>query len=251
MVERRSEFFDILLRGTGPSPELLGAFALGLLVVSILGNLAYDLLIGPQTIVAVTWRPVIVSLLLTGLAYLLYRRDLRRKRRVRVVVEESRLAPPHAGVVWLLGPGPVDHMLFALEHHRRGGGAAHCWLVMQSNEKPVQDAFEQLSRVVSERGLGTQLHPVYIQALEAREAYQAVEIVFNREAAEAGLKPGQVIADITGGTKPLTAGMVLGALTTGRALEYVESERDDQGRPIPGTLRVVLVDTTFYLTQDE
>jgi hypothetical protein len=250
-MDRRAEFFDVLLRGAGPSLELLGAFAMGLLVVSILGNLAYELLIGPQTLVAVTWRPVAASLLLTGVAYLLYQRDLQRRRTVRAVVDESRLAPPHAGLIWLLGPGPVDHLLFALQHHRQGDGAAHCWLVMQSTAKPVQDAFEQASEAVLEQGLGTQLHPVYIHALEAREAYQAVDTIFSREAAEAGLKPGQVIADITSGTKPLTAGMVLAALTTGQALEYVESERDAQGRPIPGTLQVVLVDTTFYLTQEE
>ena len=45
--------------------------------------------------------------------------------------------------------------------------------------------------------------------------------------------------------------MVLAALTAGGALEYVESERDAQGRPITGTLRVVLVDTTFYVAREE
>jgi len=56
-----------------------------------------------------------------------------------------------------------------------------------------------------------------------------------------------VIADITGGTKPLTAGMVLAAITSGKRIEYVESERDAQGNPIPQTLRVVLAGTAFYL----
>lgn len=250
-MNRRSEFLDVLLRGAGPSLALLGAFALGLMVVGVLGNLVYDLLVGPETILGVIWRPLATSLLLTGLAYLLYQRDRKRQRTVRVEIDESRLAPPHAGLIWLLGPGPVEHLLFALEHHRAGGGAAHCWLVMQSNAKPVQDAFEQVSGGVLERGMGAQLHPVYIQALDARQAYQAVRAVFRREAAEAGLEPGQVIADITSGTKPLTAGMVLAALTAGGALEYVESERDALGQPIPGTLRVVQVDTTFYLSGKE
>ena len=74
--------------------------------------------------------------------------------------------------------------------------------------------------------------------------------IVEREVVEEGLEPGQVIADITGGTKPLTAGMLLAAITTNSALEYVESERDDQGRPIPGTLHVVLVDTSFYLAEE-
>jgi len=122
--------------------------------------------------------------------------------------------------------------------------------VMQ-NVEPVREALNQLSQQLLEQEIKTQLHPVYIQQLEVQAAYQAVRAVFEREAAEEGLAPGEVIADITGGTKPLTTGMVLAAITTGGALEYVESERDTQGQPIPGTLRVVLVDTTFYVTREK
>ena len=245
-MRRRAEFLDIFLRGAGPSPELLGVFVLGLLVVGLLADLAYDLLTG----LVVAWGPVIGIFLLTGLAYLLYRQDRRRGRAIRAMVDESRLSPPHAGLIWLLGPGPLDHLLFALEHHWQGGGATHCWLVMQ-NVEPVREAFNRLSRQLLERGAVTRLHPIYIQQLDVQAAYQAVRTVFEREAAEEGLQPDQVIADITGGTKPLTAGMVLAAITCGGALEYVESDRDDGGRPIPGSLRVVLADTTFHVAREE
>jgi len=248
-MKRRSEFLDVFLRGAGPSPELLAAFALGLIVVGILSDLAYDLLTAPPDHLATVWRPLVAVAALTGLAYLLYRRDRHRHRTVQALVDESRLAPPHAGLVWLFGPGPFDHLLFALQHHHAGGGAAHCWLVMQDIE-PVRTAFGQLSQKMLDHGLATQLHPVYIQALDVQAAHEAVHAVLEREAAEHGLLPGQVIADVTGGTKPLSAGMVLAALTAGGALEYVESERDAAGQPIPGTLRVVLVDTTFYLTRE-
>lgn len=245
-MRRRAEFLDAFLRGAGPSPELLGAFALGLLVVDLVANLAYSLLTAPAESLPVAWGPLVAILLLTGLAYLLYRRDRRRGRAVEMRVDESRLAPPHTGLIWLLGPGPPDHLLFALEHHRKGGGGLHCWLVMQDVE-PVRQALAQLSQKLLERGAAVRLHPVYIQYLDVQAAYQAVRAVFEREAAEEGLPPAQVIADITGGTKPLTAGMVLAALTTGGALEYVESERDAHGQPVPGTLRAVLVDTAFYV----
>lgn len=244
-MKRRAEFLDVFLRG-GPSPQLLGAFALGLLVVSLLADLAYDLL----TALAVAWGPVIAILLLTGLAYVLYRQDRRRWRAVRAVVDESRLAPPHPGLIWLLGPGRLDHLLFALEHHRQGGGATHCWLVMQ-NAEPVREAFNHLSQQLLEQGATTRLHPVYVQQLDVQAAYQAVRSIFEREAGEAGLQPDQVIADVTGATKPMTSGMVLAAITTGSALEYVESDRDAEGRYIPDTQRVVLVDTSFYVTREE
>ncbi len=248
-MNRRNEFLDILLRGAGPSLALLLAFAMGLLMVSILGNLAYDLLVSPPERPLAILRPLAAAALLTLAAYGLYRHDRSRKQTVRAEVDETRLAPPYAGLVWLLGPGPFDHLLFALEHHRQKGGGVHCWLVMQDTDR-VQQAFSQLSQELLQRGWPTRLHPMYIEELEVRAAYQAVRAIFDREAGEEGLAPHQVIADITGGTKPLTAGMVLAALTAGGSLEYVESERDSLGQPIPGTLRVVLVDTTFYLAQE-
>jgi hypothetical protein len=247
---RRSEFFDILLRGAGPSPELLGAFALGLLVVGILSNLGYDLVVAPEAVLSVTWRPIVAAVMLTGLAYFFYRLDRRRWRGLEVQVDESRRAPAQAGLIWLLGP-QINHLLFALSDHRKGGGAAHCWLVMQSNQESVQQAYDQLSSQVLERGWDTRLHPVYIEHLEAQAAYEAVRTVFSREAAEEALTPDQVIADITGGTKPLTAGMILATLAVGGTLEYVESDRDDKGYVIEGTQRVVLVDTRFHLSREE
>jgi len=122
---------------------------------------------------------------------------------------------------------------------------------MQEGMRPVQEAFNQLAQRLTEQDAPTRLHPVYIRQLDVQAAYQAVHAVLERETAEEGLSADQVIADITGGTKPLTAGMVLAAITVGGALEYVESERDKDGQPIPGTQRVVLVDTTFYIGREK
>jgi len=247
-VKQQSDFLDVFLRGSGPSLQLLGAFALGLLVVGLLSNLLYDLLVSPAETIGAIWLPVTAVLILTGLSYLLYWLDRRRESSIQAVFDESRLAPPHSGLIWLFGPGPVEHLLFALKHHQRDDGPGHCWLVMQDT-RTIREAFSKLTQQIAEQGLRTQLHPVYINQLDAGAAYRAARTIFDREAAEEGLTRGAVIGDITGGTKPLTAGLLLAALTTGNQLEYVESERDDEGRPIPNTLRVVLVDTEFYLAE--
>jgi hypothetical protein len=248
-MRRQAEFLDVLLRGAGPSVELLSAFALGLLMVGILSNLVFQLLTEPGVAPPAIGRVLLTALLFTGLAYALYQRDRSRRRTVQAEVDEGRLAPPHPRLIWILGPGPFDHLLFALEHHVRGGGGTHCWLVMQDTPL-VQEAFNKLSQTLLEHGISTRLHPLYIERMDVRAAYEAVRVVFDQEAAREGLSPDQVIADITGGTKPLTAGMVLATLTTGGALEYVESDRDAHGNPIPSTLRVVLVDAEFYLDHE-
>ncbi len=241
---KQKEFWKVLLLG---SPEMLGAFLVGLIVTGLIADLIYDLLTLPSQPLLSTLLVVGTTLFLTLVAYLFYRLH-RRRVRVQAEVDEGRLAPPHAGLIWLFGPGRFDHLLFALEHHQKGNGAAHCWLVMQ-NTQQVKQAFAQLQQQLLERGLTTQLYPVYVQEPDVQAVYQAVRTVLEREAIEEGLTAEQVIADITSGTKPMTAGMVLAALTTGSDLEYVESDRDQQGQPIRGTLRVVLVDTFFYLTR--
>jgi hypothetical protein len=249
MRERREilNFLRAFLQGAEPTPELLLAFFLGLIVANVSAQLLYDFIMAPEAWPHL-WRPILIIILFTGLAYFLYWRDRQRVRTMHVEVNENRRAPPHAGMIWLFGPGRFDHLLFALEHHQKGGGASHCWLVMQNTE-PVQKTYSQLLQQLPEKELNTQLHPVYIRQLEAGDAYQAVRRVFEEEAPKVGLKPEDVIADITGGLKPLTAGMILAAITLDRALEYVESERNSQGEPIPGTLRVVLVDLNFYVTR--
>jgi hypothetical protein len=249
MKNRKDEaegFLDILLRGSGPSLELLGAFALGLIMIGILSNLAYDLLVLPGSVLPVFWQPLAASLILIVAAYLLFWIDQRRWRAVAVKVDESRLAPAHAGLIWLLGPR-IEHLLFALEYHYQRDGARHCWVVMERNAPSIQNAYDQLTDEILKNEWDIQAHPVYIAHLDAKSAYEAVHTIFVREAEEEGLSPGQVIADITSGTKPLTAGMLLAAITVNGNLEYIESERDDKGQVIEGSQQVVLVDTQFYL----
>lgn len=247
-MKKQTEFWKILLGSSGPTWELIGAFALGLLVVALLGNLAYDLLVLDER----WWVDVIgvlaAALLLVGAAYGLFVRDQRRKQNVQVTVDESRLAPAHQGLIWLLGPGRFDHLWFAIRHHQQRGGGRHCWLVMQETTK-VRQAFSQLAQALTDQSNPIQLHPVYIQSLDVKAAYTAVRAVYEREVQAVGLSPDQVIADITGGTKPLTAGMVLATITADRQIEYVQSERDAEGDPVPNTLRVVLLDADFSVTQ--
>lgn len=244
-MNRQAGFWHIFLGG--PASEMLGAFAIGVLVVAVGGNLLYDLLMGAT----LHWRTVgttlLASVLMTAGAYGLYRRGQRRTR-VEVAVDESQQAPARRGLIWLFGPN-YAHVLNALAHHQAGGGGEHCWLIMQDTPI-IQDAFQRCTAALVEADLSARLYPVYIRNLDAQAAYRAVRTIVRRELEEVGLAPDDVIADITSGTKPLTAGMVLAALTGGVALEYVQSQRDAQGQVIDGTQQVTLLDMDFYLAPD-
>jgi len=232
-----------------PSSELFGAFALGLLVAGIAGNLVYDLLTGRSFRSIEFVAPVLAMALFTGLAYLLYGLAYRLPK-VGLVIDEGGSPAAHAGIIWLFGPGSYDHLLFALQHHRDGGGGVHCWLVMQ-NIVAVKETFGRLAADIAELTPPVSMHPFYIDELDADATYRAVHDILTRESAEEGLQPGQVVSDITGGTKPMTTGMALAALAQDTAIEYVETERDAAGKPIPGTERVVLLDLDFEVSRGE
>jgi hypothetical protein len=70
------------------------------------------------------------------------------------------------------------------------------------------------------------------------------------EAVKAGLKPNEIIADITGGVKPMTAGMTLACVARNRNMQYMKVPRDKTGQVIPGVtpepIRVpIRIDTAF------
>jgi len=247
-LRRKAEFWEVFLGG--PSSELVGAFVLGMLVVAILGDLLYDLLTGQPFTVWTIVAPVVAMAVGTGGAYWLYRRASGRSRSVGVIFDESRLAPPHAGLIWLFGPGGYEHLLFALQHHSSGCGAAHCWLVMQ-DIAPVQEAYSRFTADVAALGLSVLSHPIYIRELDAQAAYRAVHKILTREVQEEDLQPTDVVTDITGGLKPLTAGVVLAAMALDASLEYVETDRDVDGNPIPDTEHVVLLDLDFEVSLGE
>ena len=249
-VEIKS-FLDVLLLGSAPSKTLLAAFFLGLIIIGILSNLAYDLLLTPQDTAQLSWRPLLASLLLFIIAYALFQQDRHwRLRKMQIEVDESRLAKPHQGLIWLLGPNYTP-LLPVLQHHLKGSGAKICWLIMQEDNPAVHNAYIKLNEWVKEEAWKTRVLPVYISDIDAKSTYRAAYTIFTRESAEEGISADQVIADITGGTKPMTAGLLLAALSANGDLEYVESTRDEQGQVIQGSQRVVMVDTKFYLTASE
>lgn len=242
-------FLDVFLRGSGPSLELLGAFALGLGVVGLLSSLGYDWLVDENNLQLTTWRVLIASALLTLSAYALYQLDLYRHRiALDVDVDESRLAPPHDHIIWLLGPGSLDTLMWTLTHHQRQGGAKDVWLLMHPSQA-VQRAYDDFMQLHSERHLQARPHKVQLQGLSAAASYEAVQEVLKEVEPQADTGQKSVIIDITSGTKPLAVGLLLAALAADCEVEYVESDRDANGKPIPKTLRVVKVDFAFHATR--
>ena len=164
-MNRRWGFWAAFLGG--PASGLMSAFALGVLVVSLLSDLCYDLLAGAPVQRQTVIQTLVISGVMTIIAYVLYRRTQGRVS-MGIAVDESQLAPARAGLIWLLGPN-YDHLLTALRHHCQGGGGAHCWLVLQDSPA-MQDTFQRCAAAVVAAELTTRLYPVYLRRLDAQSA---------------------------------------------------------------------------------
>jgi hypothetical protein len=171
--------------------------------------------------------------------------------RVHVRYNETQLAPRRKGLVWLLSDSPnVELPMLALNHHgRTADGAAgpltHVW-VIQTPEVVESERLGVLTTHAHEHGLpNLAFHACDIDSGSLEHTHQKVLEIFRTKIAAHGLQPGEVVADITGGTKTMSAGMVLACLIEGYPLAYTTSQFQG-GSPVDGTQRVVTIGAEFF-----
>lgn len=250
MDNKAKTFIDVLLRGSDVSGWALSAFAIGLIAVGIVSNGVYDFLIEPSLIIQHSGIISIAIIILIAAAYGLFYWGIRQRNQIHVDIDESQLAPAKDGIIWLFSPS-IDPLMFALQYHQDREAGNYCWLVMQRDSKNLENAYTKLLAEKNEKQWSNlTIYPFYISETTAAAAHEAVSTIITREAPEAGLQVSQLTCDITGGLKPLTAGMMLAAIANDCMVEYVKSDRNEQGRPIPNTQRVVSVDTKFSLVRN-
>lgn len=251
-VEKPKSLTQVLFE---PRAETIVGFVAGLLLVGLLTNLLYQLLSGdiPSGRVLLTILAVCGALFLV--AYVAYRRWVGQARRLAFTLEEDTPTPPQRrGLVWILTPSGTQHTMVAIRHHY-GDGAEfnhlrHCWLIQQRNNAKVTQERHLLEEQLQAAGIKVELHTVSVEQLSVRSTYAALVQIVEEKIVGEGLSSGQVVVDITGGTKPMTAGLIFGALSTDTLLEYVETERDNAGNPLPTTARVVFVSRQAYLQEE-
>jgi len=156
----------------------------------------------------------LIQLLAVGLAvavalWVLYL-ALRQERREWVLVPREQQPPRYVGLIVLVGPGQPEKDPLkgptgpAIEYHLAGDALKVCWLLASSQGVPVAEAFRR--RYESHcRMLVRQI----FKPFDVQETYEVVQGIYLKEALAEGLSPDQVVADFTGGTRMMTAGMVL------------------------------------------
>ncbi len=145
--------------------------------------------------------------------------------------------------------------LRALEYHWGEGTLRDCWMIGTPDE--VREDGRQrrgsacLGRVLEQWFY--HLHPRHTVHFAAPKVvgprdYQRLSEIVNSIFREAPYQAQHIICDITGGLKMMSVGAALACLSPGRAMQYMASDRDWKGDPIPkGEMKPVLLDVSPIL----
>lgn len=139
-----------------------------------------------------------------------------------IVLEEVK-PPRFRGLIVLIGPGqagrdPFDQSAMdAIEYHIKA--LEYCWMIGSSGERGSAPVIEKMEQECADRGVKSFARYVD-DPFSVQPTYELVEKIYTSEIAEAGLAEQDVIADITGATKPMSFGM-LRACGIGRPMEYM------------------------------
>jgi hypothetical protein len=152
---------------------------------------------------------------------------------------DPRMKPilPHKGLILLVSPGKPDLAEKIIDHH--ASVLQQVWLLATPESRPV--AF-QIKAYCEEKIPGIRVHPIdgnLVKDADPRSTWERVNAIY----AQGSLPAGDVVADITGGTKPMTAGMALACLGPDRVMEYLytprtkEGELPEQAHSVPTEIR--------------
>jgi hypothetical protein len=129
----------------------------------------------------------------------------------------SRHHPDFRARALLSNWGPL---IVAVEHH--SGTLRECWVVCSPQ---VLADFPHAEAFIQDLARGVNCHAVNLQDQNSIvNVQQRVKDIYDALAPDRGLKPKQIVADITGGNSAMTGGMVLATLEDERAIEYLRQD---------------------------
>lgn len=148
---------------------------------------------------------------------------MRLGRRISTTTGSGLSTPEgHQGLILLVSkPASAMH---AIQYHHSLGTLERIWLI-PSNDVAGTDfgpgtvaTAEQIKTQCKTTfpDLDVTVHPTGVSAADAHDTFEYVSRIYRQAGA-----PGDIIADFTGGTKPMTVGMIMACLPADRELEYV------------------------------
>jgi hypothetical protein len=154
---------------------------------------------------------------------------LRRWRQERVLVQERERPSRCTGLIVLVSPSiqAAEAVAVAVAYHRPM--LKHLWLIGTTGSSDEAD--KHMDRYGKGMGLAVYWDKDYLVNPDSIEdTYHTVKRILAQEAPRYGVAPDAIIADLTGGQKPMSVGMALACMEYGCALQYVKSRRTPTGQ---------------------
>lgn len=159
----------------------------------------------------------------------------------------------------LLGTN-LEPALRAMEFHHKAGTLRECWVVGTADEKNDQGERTRrgsawlapvLQRWFDHLHPGNMVrfqHPIEVAPRDYATLWKQVNAIFRH----GPYRADKIICDVTGGLKLMTVGAALACIEEGRTMQYMATDRDWRGEPVPqGQMVPVLVDITPYLAAEQ
>ncbi|MBW4490233.1 MAG: hypothetical protein KME12_20835 [Trichocoleus desertorum ATA4-8-CV12] len=153
---------------------------------------------------------------------------LRRPLTKAGIIQDGLRKPEGKKGLIILVSNPAS-ALFTIEYHLQHNRLEKVWLIpsndleaerfgpnSRENAKTIQQKCEQLAQQYN-RDFEVEIHATGVSPAEAQDTFDCVNQIFRRSRYGAT----DMIADFTGGTKPMSVGMIMACLPRHRELEYV------------------------------
>jgi hypothetical protein len=169
-----------------------------------------------------------VALIVLALVTLLYANITAYRFRQHLVEGERIIGErphpiPRSGLIVLVTKAPTARK--AIDYHQ--ATLEHLWLITTPEMREAANALRTHAEA-----LGIQCHVLDLeQEYDASQCYYLVRQVYEVAAPSLLLARSAIIADMTGGTKPMTAGMVLACSDLHAPLQHVPTRFVGDGQP--------------------
>jgi hypothetical protein len=221
---RQRRFTDFLA-----SPPRGWAGIISLLGFGVVGNL----LAGLITLVAGTSVWQLILWILSIFAVIWGAFAVWRRMKPLVLVPEDQQPQKHRGLILLVGTGrpgedPMSQSAgIAIKYHmsdKEGTGLERCWLIASGGERGSLPVAQELQKQCQAQNVTAHIRAVS-DAFSVQESYDVILRIYEEEVPTTGLSEEEVIADFTGGVKPMSAGMILACGET-RSMQYMYGRKE-------------------------
>lgn len=199
----------------------ISLFIIGTSALTLVLQALYDFANQPDEFKGGYWLAIIAFVI--AIASLLVS-FLWRRKPIRIEVEEQRKPKPSIGLVVLVGTHKASAPA-AIEYHIPE--LRYLWLVTSSASLQIA---EEIKKSYQDRVAHIYTGQGYLAEFDQVDStYQIVERILKHEIKDLGLKPKQIMLDITGATKPMTSGLFLAGFANRASLQYMKAARDEEG----------------------